>query len=100
MHEMYQAIRRLKSGKAPGPDGTTAELFKLLDDDTLELVRQSVNDIWYSETLPPERHQANLAVMQKRIHPRARKLQTSCPPQLEFQNPSDHYSDEAFRGNR
>ena len=48
-HEMYQAIRRLKTGKAPGPDGITAELFKILDDDTLELVRQNINNIWYKE---------------------------------------------------
>ena len=66
MHEMYQAVIRLKSGKAPGPDGTTAELFKLLNDDVLELVRLNINDIWYNEALPPEMHQANLAVIYKK----------------------------------
>ena len=66
MHEMYQAIRRLKSGKAPGPDGTTAEVFKLLDDDMLELVRSSINDVWRSEILPPELYQANLSVIYRK----------------------------------
>ena len=43
MKEMSAAIRKLKRRQTPGPDEVPMELYKELDDDNLEMVREVLN---------------------------------------------------------
>ena len=63
------AIKQLKRNKAPGPDGTTSELYKLLDTPTRNLLLETINECWNSETLHDSMNEANLAIIFKKGNP-------------------------------
>ena len=45
-NEVRNAISKLKTNKTPGPDGAITELFKWLDDHTLEQLTDCLNVFW------------------------------------------------------
>ena len=63
------AIKQLKRNKAPGPDGTTAELYKWLDPDNRATLLDTINDCWNNETLHKTMNEANLAIIHKKGNP-------------------------------
>ena len=49
--ELDQAIKQVKRNKAPGPDGTTAELNKWLDAHNRKSFLDTISECWNNETL-------------------------------------------------
>ena len=64
--ELDLAIKQLKRNKAPGPDGTTAELRKWLDPLNRTTLLDTINECWNNETLHKTMNEANLAIIYKR----------------------------------
>ena len=54
LEELQTVLNGLKLRKAPGPDHTANELFKLLDDDSTQLLLEFYNKIWEVEEVPEE----------------------------------------------
>ena len=46
LDELNLAISRLKSNKAPGPDGLPSELYKWLDEDNRTTLLRHLNKCW------------------------------------------------------
>ena len=47
--ELTEIIKNIKRRKAPGPDETPMEIFKEMDEDNKEEVRNILNDWWREE---------------------------------------------------
>ena len=58
-------MAKLKPRKAPGPDHTANELFKLLDDDSTQLLLDFYNKIWEVEEIPDEWKEAIVVFIYK-----------------------------------
>jgi len=52
--ELQTVLYDLKLRKAPGPDHTANELFKLLDDESAQMLLEFYNKIWEVEEVPDE----------------------------------------------
>ena len=52
LQEVKTAIKCMKSGKAPGADGITAEMLKVDEEETPRLLTEIFNQIWESEEIP------------------------------------------------
>ena len=50
LDELNFAIARLKSNKAPGPDGLPAELYKWLDEENRTTLLRHLNKCWETDT--------------------------------------------------
>ena len=48
--ELVLAIKHLRRNKAPGPDGTTSELYKLLDTPNRNLLLETRNECWNKDS--------------------------------------------------
>lgn len=64
--EIDQAIKRMKSGKAPGPDGFPIEFFKKFSFKLSPLLKNVYSEILERATLPPTMTQANISVLLKK----------------------------------
>ena len=62
--EMLNAIKRLKPGKAPGPDGIPNEVLKRANHRTLPIYTQEMNKVMAAEEIPEQSTEGNL----KRLH--------------------------------
>ena len=49
--ELNFAIHALKKGKAPGPDNTTAEVFKILSEPNRQTLLDHINNLWDTENV-------------------------------------------------
>jgi hypothetical protein len=65
MIELRLAIKRLKSKKAPGPEGLTNEFIKALPEDALRNLLDILNIIFDIETLPLQWSEANITNLHK-----------------------------------
>ena len=54
LEEVKMAIKVMKSGKAPGSDGATAEMLKVEDTVTPRLLTQIFSDIWETVNIPED----------------------------------------------
>ena len=54
VHEIRLAIKKLKSGKAPGIDGVQVELLKAEENKTPTLLTNILRKVWISETAPDD----------------------------------------------
>lgn len=54
LSEIKEAIRDLKTNKAPGADGITAEVIKELGDNGAKILQDICNKIWHSEHWPKD----------------------------------------------
>ena len=52
--EVLQAIRKLKSGKAPGPDSIPPEALKVSADATADMMMDLLQTVWIEEEVPSE----------------------------------------------
>ena len=66
MQEVKWAIHKMKKGKAPGPDGTTIDLFKYLDDECLDIITSILQNMWRDKKVPNTFSQANVASLYKK----------------------------------
>ena len=48
--EIAWAIKKLKRGKAPGPDGIPIELYKEMNTDQLQLLQNLLNEWWNAKS--------------------------------------------------
>ena len=64
--ELDDALSNLKNRKAGGPDETTTELFKALDDKGRAILLGILNDWWAREEIPPETLQARVVHLHKK----------------------------------
>ena len=51
----------MKRGKAAGPDQTTAEMYKLLDFDNVDVLTFLINEMWDQERFPKSLSNAYIA---------------------------------------
>jgi len=64
--EVVKAVKKLKTNKAPGPDGTASELFKFLDQDNVISWTECLNRLWRIKKVPDELVQAHIASLYKK----------------------------------
>lgn len=64
--EIDRAIKRMKSGKAPGPDGFPIEFFKKFSGKLTPLLKNVYTEALERETLPPTMTQATISVLLKK----------------------------------
>ena len=69
IEELVMAIKQLKRNKAPGPDGTTAELYKWLDPNNRATLLDTINECWDNGTLHKTTNEANLAIIYQKGNP-------------------------------
>ena len=65
MYEMCEALKCLKPGKAPGPDGIPNEVLKRANKDTLPIYLQEMNKIMNSTNIPEQWTEGNLKRLYK-----------------------------------
>ena len=68
--EVDAAIKQLKKGKAPGPDGLKAETLKCLSEVNRPLVVSLMNIWWFTKRLPDEELEAAVIPIFKKGDPR------------------------------
>ena len=66
MSELMAAIRRLKRGKAPGPDEIPMEFYKELQETNLEHILELLNEWWAEEEVPTQVLQARVVLIFKK----------------------------------
>ena len=66
MTELMGAIRKLKRGKTPGPDCVPLEVFKEMEEDQLNVVLETLNVWWRTETIPDEATKARVVLIFKK----------------------------------
>ena len=66
VEEIIIIIKRLQKNNAPGPDRTTAELYKYLNNDNIEIIAWLLNIIWALDAVPEELTEANVASIFKK----------------------------------
>ena len=64
--EVTEAIHRLKTNKAPGPDGSIVELFKYLDSSNVDSLTNCLNALWRAKLVPDDFTQAHIASLYKK----------------------------------
>ena len=64
--ELYWAIKKLKNGKAPGPDGIPVECYKKMKESQLKIVLQMINNWWTQESVEDEVTQALVILLFKK----------------------------------
>ena len=63
MAELMEAIRKMKRGKTPGPDGVPLEVFKEMEGDQLQVVLDMLNVWWRDEQIPEEAVRARVVLI-------------------------------------
>ena len=66
MKELKHAIRKLKSKKAPGPDGVTGDMLKHLGPATRKVLLQIFNQSWTTGVVPPIWKEAEIIPIPKK----------------------------------
>ena len=64
--EIEKACHNFKRGKAAGPDGLPADIFKELDKEGLKLIQNIFNDWWNGKEVPIETTQAQVVFIFKK----------------------------------
>ena len=64
--EVVKAVKKLKTNKAPGPDGAVIELFKFLDQENVISLTECLNSLWRIKKVPDEFVQAHIASLYKK----------------------------------
>ena len=63
--EIEQAIKQMKSNKAPGPSGITAEMFKALGQNGVAWLHTILNNFWNQEKLPGDLKESEIVTIYK-----------------------------------
>uniref|UniRef100_A0A3B1JXQ2 ribonuclease H n=1 Tax=Astyanax mexicanus TaxID=7994 RepID=A0A3B1JXQ2_ASTMX len=68
--EVRHAVKRLKTGKSPGPDNIPAELLKNGGEDTISILTSMCQKIWESKEWPEEWTKSLIILLPKKGNPR------------------------------
>ena len=60
------ALRKLKTNKAPGPDGAISELFRFLDSENVASLTRCLNTLWNAKYVPDDFAFAYIASLYKK----------------------------------
>ena len=63
---MEKAIAKLKNRKSGGPDGTTVEMFKAMEEETREEIRKILHQWWNKEEIDKEALRARVVHIYKK----------------------------------
>ena len=66
MLEIENAIKKMKSGKAPGPDGFPIEFYKKFAPKLIPVLLKMFEEVLDSKTLPPTMTQASISLLLKK----------------------------------
>ena len=61
VEEIIIIPKRLKGNKAPGPDRTTIEFYKCLNNDNIDIIARLLSSFWNLDAAPEELTEANVA---------------------------------------
>lgn len=87
IEELNKTIKKLKKGKAAGPDRIPMEYFKALDQDNRTDLLSLINNWWRAEDIPQEMLEAQVVlIFQKGRHSGLRTLQTNITVKRSLQN--------------
>ena len=64
--EVQEAIRKLRTNKAPGPDGVINELFQYLDLENIQQLTRCLNILWNKKHVPDEFAFAQIVFLYKK----------------------------------
>ena len=64
--EVKEAIKHLKESKAPGEDGITGEQLKVLDEESLKILTDILNDIYNTGVIPNDLKQSAFVKIPKK----------------------------------
>ena len=65
-HKVMSAVKKLKRRKAPGPDEVPIEIFKEMEDHSIAIIVQILNDWWNKGSIPEEVLQARVVLIFKK----------------------------------
>ena len=63
--ELLEVIKKIKKGKAPGPDEVPMEIFKQMNKGNLEEILKIINKWWNEEEIPEEQLKARIVLIFK-----------------------------------
>ena len=66
MEELLWAIKKLKRGKAAGPDGIPVDVYKEMNEHHLELLLSFINKLWNGEALTEEATRSQVVLIFKK----------------------------------
>ena len=66
LQELRWIFRKLKRRKSPGPDEIPIEISKEMDDESLEQVREMLNQWWRAEEIPEDALKARVVMIYKK----------------------------------
>ena len=66
MEEIKLTLRKFKRRKAPGPDEIPMEIFKEMDEENLEEIKEILNYWWNNEKIPKEQLRARVVLIYKK----------------------------------
>ena len=64
--EIAKAIQKQKNGKAPGPDGISAEIFKGNVNTSMQMLYEICAKVWEEETIPEDWKEGHLVKIPKK----------------------------------
>ncbi len=97
-NELDNAIKHMKRNKAPGPDRVISELYKWLDMDSRDMLREILNECWEEEEVPKVLLEANVASIYKKMgSAEFGELQTDFASEWCVQNVGGNYPKDNFK---
>ena len=66
IQEVKEALKKMRSGKAPGDDELPIELFKAAGEGCVEWLRNILNNVWKEERVPHDWHKAIVCPIYKK----------------------------------
>ena len=67
LHEVKDAISKLKNNKAPGEDGICAEMLKAEEEATPKVLQHILQDIWEKESVPESWRKGIIVKLPKKV---------------------------------
>ena len=100
MEEVEWAVKKLKRGKAAGPDGIPMDCYKELQEISIKTLLNMFNHWWHGGTISDDVTQALVILLYTRRQIKPVKLQTNITSQLKLQNLHSHSTKKTIRRTR
>ena len=99
--ELDEILKKFKRRRSAGPDEVPMEVYKEMDDDSLEVLREELNQWWRNAFIPTEYLRSRVVlILKKRGHQQPRQLQTNLASQLHVQNLCSNHPKTIGRNHR